>query len=270
MKRGVKRTLLALAALWTLVSLAACVSVDKLMFHPPRPPYGEDLPGLVRIDDPGGAVAALWSPAENVEGAILFFHGNAEDIRFHSATLRRFNRLGWSALAVDYPGYGRSEGTPTEKGAYRAAEAGWRFLTETQGFSPEKIVVCGFSIGTGPACWLAAREKPAGLLLFAPFKSAVRVVTRIRVLPFDPFPNLANVRRATCPVAVVHGTHDDIIPFAHGQAVARAAGDRAAFFAVPGTDHNHLLAALSDGDLQSVLDAARPSLPEEGATMESE
>lgn len=257
MKRGFKGLLLALAALWTLVSLAACASVDKLMFHPPRPPYGEDLPGLVRLDDPGGAVAALWSPAENAEDAILFFHGNAEDIRHCGRDLRRFNRLGWSALAVDYPGYGRSEGTPTEKGAYRAAEAGWRFLTETQGLAPDRIVVCGFSIGTGPACWLAAEKNPAGLLLFAPFKSAVRVVTGIRILPFDPFPNLANVERATCPVAVVHGTHDDVIPFAHGQAVATAAGDRAAFFAVPGADHNHLLAALGDADLRTALDAAR-------------
>jgi hypothetical protein len=255
-KRGFQKALLALAALWALVSLAACVSVDKLMFHPPRPPYGEDLPGLVRIEDGGGAVAALWSPAGDAEGAVLFFHGNAEDIRFHSATLRRFNRLGWSAMAVDYPGYGRSEGTPTEKGAYRAAEAGWRFLTETQGIAPEKVVVCGFSIGTGPACWLAAKHEPAGLLLFAPFKSAVRVVTRIRLLPFDPFPNLANVKRAKCPVAVVHGTHDDVIPFSQGQAVAAAAGDRATFFAVRGADHNGLLAALSDGDLREALDAA--------------
>ncbi|MBR6021805.1 MAG: alpha/beta hydrolase [Kiritimatiellae bacterium] len=256
MKRGFQRTLLALAALWVLVSLAACVSVDKLMFHPPQPPYGEDLPGLVRLDDPGGAVAALWSPAENAEGAILFFHGNAEDIRFCERDLRRFNRLGWSALAVDYPGYGRSEGTPTEKGAYRAAGAGWRFLTETQGFAPERIVVCGFSIGTGPACWLAAKENPAGLLLFAPFKSAVRVVTGIRILPFDPFPNLANIKRVSCPIAVVHGTRDDVIPFAHGQAVARAAGDRSAFFAVPGSDHNHLLGNLSEDDLRAVLSAA--------------
>lgn len=253
--------LLAVAALWVLASLAGCLSVDKLMFHPPRPPYGEDLPGLVRIDDPGGAVAAVWSPAENAEGAILFFHGNAEDIRFCGRDLQRFNRLGWSALAVDYPGYGLTGGKPTEKGAYRAAEAGWRFLAETQGIPAGRIVVAGFSIGTGPACWLAARKSPAGLLLFAPFKSAVRVVTGIRILPFDPFPNLANVKRVSCPVAVVHGTRDDVIPYAHGQAVATAAGDRATFFSVPGADHNHLLSALSLPDLRAVLSAARTLPP---------
>lgn len=255
--KWVQRVLLALVGLWLVVSVVGCISVDKLMFHPPRPPYGEDLPGLVMLEDDGGAVAAVWSPAENAEGAVLFFHGNAEDIRFYGNTLRRFNRLGWSALAVDYPGYGRSEGTPTERGAYHAAEAGWRFLTETQGIPADKIVVAGFSIGTGPACWLAAQHEPAGLLLFAPFKSAVRVVTRIRLLPFDPFPNLANVKRTKCHVAVVHGTHDDVIPFAHGQAVADAAGERATFFAVRGADHNHLLATLSDADFCEALDAAR-------------
>lgn len=255
--RGAAKVLAALAGLWLAASVAGCISVDSLMFHPPRPPYGEDLPGLAMLEDAGGAVAAVWSPAENAEGAVLFFHGNAEDLRHCGGILRRFNRLGWSALAVDYPGYGRSEGTPTEKGAYRAAEAGWRFLTEVQGVAPERIVACGFSIGTGPACWLAAREKPAGLLLFAPFKSAVRVVTGVRVLPFDPFPNLANARRAKCPVAVVHGTADDVIPFKHGLAVAEAAGDRCAFFAVRGADHNGLLAALPDEDLRLALAAAR-------------
>ena len=253
--RGFRKVLPAVVALWARVSLAACVSVDKLMFHPPQPAYGEDLPGLVRMEDDGGGVAGLWSPVDQAEGAVLFFHGNAEDIRHHAATLRRFNRLGWSALAVDYPGYGLSEGKPTEKGAYRAAEAGWRFLTGAQGIAPERIVVCGFSIGTGPACWLAARREPAGLLLFAPFKSAPRVVTGVRVLPFDPFPNLANVKRAKCPVAVVHGTADDVIPFRHGLAVAKAAGDRCVFFSVSGVNHNGLLGALSDEDWRLVFEA---------------
>lgn len=255
--RRLRRAVAGLACVYLLVSLAGCVMANRMMFAPPQPPYG-DLPGLVAIDDRGGSVAALWSPAEG-EGTgkvVLFSHGNAEDLRHYGGFLRRLNGLGYSALAYDYPGYGRSAGRPTEAGAYRAAEAAWRYLAGERGYAPADIVIAGFSIGTGPACRLA-RDHPdaGGLVLFAPFTSAVRVVTRVRLLPYDPFPNLANVKRTRGPVAVVHGTADEIIPFKHGEAVAAAAAPRATFFAVPFAGHNDLLDALSDEDLKAVIES---------------
>lgn len=245
---------------WLLATLAGCVMANRMMFHPPSPPYG-DLPGLVwlPVDGKAAPVAGLWSPAPGARRAILFSHGNAEDLRHYGSFLQRLNGLGYSALSYDYPGYGRSGGEPTERGTYRAAEAAWRYLVDEQGIVPTNIIIAGFSIGTGPACRLA-RDHPdaAGLVLFAPFTSAIRVVTGVRLLPYDPFPNLANVQRTSCRIAVVHGTADDVIPCSHGEAVAAAAGSRSTFFSVPFVRHNDLLDSLSDGDLRTILEAACP------------
>ena len=258
--RILRRLAAALLLAWLLATLAGCVMANRMMFHPPSPPYG-DLPGLVwmPVDENADPVAGLWSPVPGARRVVLFSHGNAEDLRHYGGFLRRLNGLGYSALSYDYPGYGRSGGEPSERGAYRAAEAAWRYLADEQGFAPANILIAGFSIGTGPACRLA-RDHPdaAGLVLFAPFTSAIRVVTGIRLLPYDPFPNLANVKRTSCRIAVVHGTADDVIPHAHSEAVAAATHPRSTFFSVPFVHHNDLLDSLSDGDLQTILEAASP------------
>lgn len=233
-----RRLALELAALYVAASCVGCAVVNAAMFHPPKPPYGPDLPGLVEMGTPDAPVAGVWSPAPGATRAVLFSLGNAEDLRYVHDRLALFNRLGFSALAWDYPGYGRTPGKPSERTVYAAAETAFRHLVETRGFAPSNIVVCGYSIGGGPSCYLAERHPDvAALLLFAPFKSAVRVVTRVRILPFDPFPNLARIPRTRCPVLVLHGTADRIIPSWHGEAVAAAAGGRGRFVPVPGATH---------------------------------
>jgi fermentation-respiration switch protein FrsA (DUF1100 family) len=94
------------------------------------------------------------------------------------------------------------------------------------------------------------------LLLFAPFKSAVRVVTQVRILPFDPFPNIARIPRTRCPVLVFHGTEDKVIPFSHGLAVAKAAGGRGRFFLLPEETHDTIFpAVLADPEASAALRA---------------
>ena len=238
MKRRLRRLAAFLVLLYAAASCVGCAVVNAAMFHPPRPPYGTDLPGLETIGPADAPVAVVWSPVPGAKKAVLFAHGNAEDLRFVRGRVERFNRLGWSVLAYDYPGYGRTPGKPSERAVYAAAETAFRHLVEERGFAPSNIVVCGYSIGSGPACYLAEKHPDVGaLLLVAPFKSAVRVVTRVRILPFDPFPNLARVPRTRCPVLVLHGTADTIIPSWHGEAVAAAAGARGRFVPVPGATH---------------------------------
>ena len=93
------------------------------------------------------------------------------------------------------------------------------------------------------------------LLLFAPFKSAVRVVTQVHILPFDPFPNLARIPRTRGPVLVFHGTADRVIPFSHGEAVAAAAGDRGRFVPVPGASHEAVCTALPFDEFRKAFEA---------------
>ncbi len=245
-----------LAILYAVATSVGCLSINRLMFHPPYP-YGRDeVPGLIEFGPSNAPVAGVWMPVEGAKRAVLFSHGNAEDLRHVHSRLAHFNRLGLSALAYDYPGYGRTPGKPTEASVYAAAETAFRHLTDDCGFAVSNIVIVGYSIGSGPSCYLAEKHDVGGLLLFAPFKSAVRVVTQVRIVPFDPFPNIARIPRTRCPVLVFHGTADRVIPFSHGRAVAKAAGGRGRFFLLPEKTHDTVfLAALADPEASSAIHA---------------
>ena len=249
------RLAIGLGAGYGAFSLFSRLSVNRRMFHPPRPAYGAgDVPGLVEIGTPDAPVAGLWVPAEGATRAILFSHGNAEDLRHVRSRIERFSQLGLSVLSYDYPGYGLTPGKPTEASVYAAAETAFRHLADVRGFAESNILVAGHSIGGGPACYLAEKHDVGGLLLFAPFKSAPRVVTHVRCLPFDPFPNIARMPRTRCPVLVVHGTADKVIPFRQGKAVAKAAGGRARLILVPGAPHETICSDLPFPEFREIFE----------------
>ena len=236
-RRTLRRAPAFLAVLWIAASGLGCLSLNRLMFHPPDGPYPADMAHLVEIGPPDARVAALWYPKDGTQRAVLYSHGNAEDLAACHGRLLRFRDLGYAALAYDYPGYGRSAGSPSEDSVYAAAETAYRHLVDDLGFAPSNVVVVGYSIGSGPSCRLAEDHPVGGLALFAPFKSAVRVVTQVRILPFDAFPNLSRIGGVRCPVLVAHGTDDDVVPFSHGRALAEEAGESCVFVPVEGADH---------------------------------
>ena len=102
-------------------------------------------------------------------------------------------------------------------------------------------IVDGFSIGSGPATELAATKPVGKLVLEAPFLSAPRVVTRIRILPIDPFPNLKMIKDVKCPVLIIHGTKDSVIPYRHGKELFELANEPKRFISVQGANHNDLV-----------------------------
>lgn len=223
-----------------LFALAGCA--DTLINHPPRPAtYGESMPGFFRIPLPGGGdVAALWIPHPGATTAILCFHGNGVDLgqmRPHLAAMAQ--RTGCAVLMVDYPGYGLSAGSPTETGTLRSAEVAYENLTRVRGFAPESVVVRGLSLGSGPAVWIAAHRRVKALILDAPFTSTFRVVTHVKLLPVDQFDNLAIADRVQCPVLVVHGDRDTVVPFSHGKELAAAMtnAESVRFLKLPGAGH---------------------------------
>jgi hypothetical protein len=148
---------------------------------------------------------------------------------------------GYTVASVDYPGYGLSDGSPDEEGCYRNVHRLYDWLIEKRGFKPEDIIINGFSIGTGPATELAATRPCGGLILEAPFLSAPRVVTRVRLLPIDPFPNLKHIGAVKCRVLMIHGTGDSIIPYSQGQALFKLANEPKRFVTVDDGDHNSLV-----------------------------
>ena len=245
MKSGkvVKSVLRILACVVVVALIAGTACVNSLMFHPEfcRGGYGESTEGYVDIGTNGVKIAAIVLGPEHGKKAILRCHGNAEDAANSLFALRYLARRGFTVACVDYPGYGLSDGTPDEEGCYRNVHRLYDWLVENRGFKPEDIIVDGFSIGSGPATELAATKPVGGLVLEAPFLSAPRVVTRIRILPIDPFPNIQMIKNVKCPVLVMHGTDDSVIPHRHGKELFELANDPKHFIPVEGANHNDLV-----------------------------
>ena len=234
------------------LEVIGCCFINSLMFQPVCR-YGVDCPGYVDIGTNGTKVAAIVRGPTRGRKAILYCHGNAEDATGALGMLEGLAGHGFTVAAVDYPGYGLSDGSPDEEGCYRVVHRLYDWLVAERGFRPQDIVVIGFSIGTGPAVELAASEPVGGLVLQAPYLSAPRIVTKVRVLPIDPFPNLKRIGAIRCPLVVIHGTEDSIIPFAHGKRLYELASEPKRFIAVNGADHNDLIWTLGQEEYERVV-----------------
>src|SRR5262245_5863696 len=191
----------------------------------------------------GETLDAWWVPTDDARGTVLFFHGNAGNISHRIAYLAMFHRLRYSTLIVDYRGYGKSTGTPSEAGTYQDAQAAWNYLRDVRRAQPRDLVIVGESLGGAVASWLAARVGPGALVLLSTFTSATSLGAEVywflpvRLLSRFGYDNLGNLQRIRSPVFVAHSAQDDIIPYAHGQRLFEAAHEPKAFLEMRG-GHN--------------------------------
>ena len=246
--KSVARILAIVTALLLLISTGC---INSMMFHPVKGGYNAMTRGYVDIGTNGVKVAAIAygpergsPPSQGLrrgKKAIIRCHGNAEDAKGTLWALKELANNGYTVASDDYPGYGLSDGSPDEEGCYRNVHRLYDWLIEKRGFKPEEIIVDGFSIGTGPATELAATRPCGGLILEAPFLSAPRAVTRVRLLPVDPFPNLKRIGDVKCRVLMIHGTGDRVIPYSQGQALFKLANEPKRFVTVDDGDHNTLV-----------------------------
>ena len=177
----------------------------------------------------GEALAGWFVPASTARGTLLYLHGNGGNIGHRLDQIEVFHRLGLNVLIIDYRGYGASSGKPGEEGTYQDALAAWTYLTQQKRLAPERIVLFGESLGGSIAAWLAARQPPAGLVIYASFTSVPEMAQAL--YPMFPASRLVRYRYDTraalgnvnCPVLILHSPEDEIIPFSHGQALLEAA-----------------------------------------------
>lgn len=263
-----RRLMFSLLSIYAMLGLALWLFGDRLAHHPPSG-EAKRLPGEVflRASD-GVALSAVWLPNPSADVTLLLSHGNGENLDHLHSFLQELCDSGFSVFSYDYRGYGRSEGRPTEKGVYRDIEAAWRHLTGPLGVPSSRVVLLGRSIGSGPTLWLASREKPGGIILEGAFTSGQRTLFPFPIYPFDQFPNLRRIREIHCPVLVIHGLNDHVIPVRHGQRLFAAAPEPKFALWVEGAEHNDVfgvapelyLKALRDFAKRVVGAADRPSL----------
>jgi len=160
--------------------------------------------------------------------AVILTHGNAETIDFLPEEFHHFTARGVSLMMVEFPGYGRSEGAPSQQAITETMQKAYDVLAVRPDVDANRIILMGRSIGAGATCQLAERRPSRAMILISPFTGVRSFAPRYLVPPFlvkDPFDNLAVVRSYRQPLLIFHGTRDDIIPFRHGQALAAAAAD---------------------------------------------
>ena len=247
--RVILNYVLLAAAVYAGLCLALFLFQARLVFLPSRTlaaspaRIGLDYEDVWLQTADGIRVHGWYIPHPQARGTLLFFHGNAGNIGVRLESIGIFHRLGLNTLIIDYRGYGKSEGTPGEKGSYSDAEAAWRHLVDARRIPPQKVVIFGRSMGGGVASWLAARVAPAGLILESTFTSVPDMAAK--VYPFFPVRLLARIRldaKASlagvhAPVLVIHSADDEIVPIAHGRSLFDAAPEPKRFLELRG-GHN--------------------------------
>lgn len=203
------------------------------------------------------------------ERLVILFHGNASHRARRLPWYDLFHAIDVDVLAMDYRGYGDSDGKPSEKALTEDALATWLHATKTLGYRPDQIILAGESLGGGVATKLASTlcqkdERPAGLLLVATFSSMLDAARNrfwwlpVKFLLIDRYRSDLEMPHVTCPVLQFHGTHDSIVPLPLAQRLhqltplkSRCGVDKM-FFVFRGTGHNDVLNR-NGNDLQKTI-----------------
>jgi pimeloyl-ACP methyl ester carboxylesterase len=222
---------------WLGLLILMAVFQERFVFHPAATitttPADDGAPfedhTIITAD--GEALHAWWIPRPEAVATIVFFHGNGGNLSDRSELFATLYRRGFQVLAVDWRGYGRSTGSPSEQGLYTDGRATWTYVTETLGIPPDQVIIHGRSLGGGIATKTAAECKPGGLILEATFTSTSDVVRHqlpiglpVGLLNRHPFASIERIGDITCPILVMHSPNDETIPYALGQQLATAAG----------------------------------------------
>jgi fermentation-respiration switch protein FrsA (DUF1100 family) len=224
------------AALYLSVLALLFVFQRNLLYVPSaeRPSLAEaGLDGVMRavsLTTADGLELVAWYRRPPAPGAplLLYYHGNAGHIGGRADKVKPYLDAGYGVLLPEYRGYGGNPGRPTEQGLYTDARAALDFIAG-EGVSPAHIVCYGESLGTAVAVQMAIERGCGALVLEAPFTSVAAVaqsrypIFPVKALVLDKFDSLAKIGGLRCPLFVMHGERDRIVPIRYGRALFAAA-----------------------------------------------
>ena len=244
--------LAALGSAYLATLVVLILLEDRLLFHPDRKTWIEPAADLhveeVWLQADGNRIHGWWLPRERTRGALLFCQGKSGNLSHRVKTVTAFmNALDVSALIFDYPGFGKSGGSPSEQGCYAAAEAAHAWLR--QRVPADQIIVIGQSLGGGVAVELASRHPYRALVLASTFASVPAVGQRefpifpVQWLARNRFDNLSKIGRCTGPVFIAHGDQDRLIPCRQAERLFARVPGRKRLLVLQGQGHHGPLPA---------------------------
>lgn len=257
-----------------LIAMGLSGCLERLFFYPDSITYARPEQYGLRHEDvfidtaDGSRLHGWWLPARGPAlGSVLHLHGNAANVSNHLPLVAWLPGAGFNVLMLDYRGFGRSQGEPTLDGVVDDAAAALHYLRSRPEADGERLIVLGQSVGGATALRLLARDS-AGVRLavieaaFASYRGIARdaAMQSVVLAPFvplampllppsrdDPATAIGSVR---VPLLIVHGTADEVIPFAHSERLVAAAPPGTVFLPVDGARH---LASLTQADVQQQL-----------------
>lgn len=261
-----------------LLSLSGCVLgplsplaplETAAIYHPTPYPEGDWEPPGLELEDAwfeasdGVKLHGWFAPHDDARGLALCLHGNAGNVTHRASLLRTLHGLRLSTLIIDYRGYGRSEGKPSERGILSDARAARAWLAERAGVEEHEIILFGGSLGGGVAVDLAARDGARGLVLCSTFTSLPEVgahhmpLLPTHLLMTNRLDSLSLIKHYPGPLLQYHGDADTVVPYELGRKLFEAAPGPKQFVRQKGGDHNDSIS----GEFVVALDAFVNMLP---------
>ena len=197
------------------------------------------------LDIPGGEKVIVWHvPSKGDRPVVLFFHGNGDFLAGRVPRFRALTADGTGLVALSYRGYGGSSGLPSERGLLADAASAHRFTAAK--YEATRIVLWGFSLGTGPAVATAAAHPVGKVVLEAPYTSTADVaasmmpIVPVRWLMRDQFRSDTRIGGVTAPLLVMHGARDQAIAVRFGERLFELANQPKRFVRFPEGGHDNL------------------------------
>jgi uncharacterized protein len=245
---AVKTAMAVAGTAYAVYGIRLFLRQNAIVFRPIRVLSGD--PGTLGLDFQdiivetrhGIQLHGWWIQGRPGAHVILFFPGSIGNLSRELQTFYFLVSLGATVMAIDYPGFGRSGGRPTETGCYQTAEAAWDFAVRAKGIPPRNIILWGRSVGAAVAARLAGRCECAGLICQSGATSVPDVAAqRYRFVParwfcYIRFNTLRFVALCLSPVLVMHSRSDTIIPISHGLRILARASSPKRFVSLIG-DH---------------------------------
>lgn len=220
----------AIAVAYIAFMLLLTTLQDRLIFFPTRggKVTGPGIDVELHADD-GTRLHARYIERAGATHTLLYLHGNAGNLANRSDLLEQFAEFGAHVLALEYRGYGQSEGEPSERGLYSDARAAYDWAVART--PAKRLVIFGESLGGGPACELASTREAGGLILLSTFTGIADMAARqfpwlpVRWLVRTRFDNLEKIARVRAPKLFIHSRTDEVVPFEMGPRLFAAASE---------------------------------------------
>lgn len=251
MLKSVSSILFLVLAIYAAIHLYVYANQRNLMYFPATDRVSPNQVGLLDVEEVAlhtsndMELVSWYGRARPGQPTILFFHGNGGAVSHRTHRFRQFMQSGYGVFMLGYPGYGGNAGEPSELSFRNASQLAYQYLLEA-GVAANDIVIYGESIGSGVAVPLAADVEARGLILEAPFSSAVDAARHhypfflVGLLLKDSYQSVDQIAAIGMPLLVMHGTDDRIIPIELGRKLYQRAGQPKTFVELEGAGHNDL------------------------------